>query len=79
MATGRDGLPRYRQWVLFLYGITLSVLANWVVPHWWATTPLFTIAIGLPAIFLGRNYIWRTIGVLLALAGSIWFIFLAVR
>ena len=59
--------------------MTLSVLANGLVPHWWATTPLFTIAISLPAIFLGRNYIGRTFGVLLALAGSIWFVYLAVR
>ena len=74
-----DAWPRYRQWVLLLYGITLAVLATWVAPHWWATNPLLLIACGLPVIFLARDYIRSTIDILLALAGSIWLVVLAVR
>ena len=55
------------------------MLATWVAPHWWATNPLLLIACGLPVIFLARDYIRSTIGILLALAGSIWLVVLAVR
>jgi hypothetical protein len=70
--------PRYREWVLFLYAIALTVLGR-VMSHWWATDPLLLIATGVPVIFLARHYIGTTIGVLLTLAGSVWLVFLVVR
>jgi hypothetical protein len=65
--------------VLLVYGMTLSVLANLFVPHWWATNPLLLIAVSIPVIFVARDRLRRTIGALLALAGSIWLIVLVIR
>jgi len=72
-------LSRHSQWFPLLYGITVSVLANWVLPRTPATTALFTIAIGLPLIFRHRHYLWAIAGVVMVLIGVAWLYVLALR
>lgn len=70
---------RHGEWFVLLYAITVSVIANWAIPYWPPTKPLFLIAIGLPVIFRARNYIWAIIGVAMVLTGVVWLIVLAPR
>ena len=72
-------VPRYRDWAILLYSITLAVLANWAAPRWSTTDPVFLIAVGLPAMLVARNAVGRTVGAVIALTGSIWLLFLAAR
>jgi hypothetical protein len=79
-------LKRHAEWVVLLYVVTCTVLANWVFPRSSATTPVFMIAIGLTLIFLrswstrplspARNLIGAIGGVVMVLTGVVWLIVL---
>lgn len=78
-------MTRRGEWFVLLYVVTVSALANFVLPDSPATNPLFMIAIGLPMIFVARTYIDARkyigviTGVVMALIGVVWLLVLALR
>jgi hypothetical protein len=79
-------LEQHREWCAFLYGVTCSAVALWVIPDWFGTSPLLMIAVGLPLIFprlvlrrrsefsATRNDITAMSGVVMVLIGVVWLI-----